>query len=363
MTATVPPEVLEAFTSYTDFLPPHSAGATSVQPIDEGLIHHSYKVSCELKPHFFLQQINKNVFTDPVIVQENYVLLSQYAEFEFTGLNLPWPLSYERNKTLFKDHDGNYWRAFNFIDDSKTISIANTPAQAKATAQAFAKFTKSFNAFNIELLRETLPGFHNLSCRYEQFEKAMEGDACERQQKAADVIDELQKRERYKFFYEEITASPEFPKRVIHHDAKIGNVLFNSKTEKIICLVDLDTAMPGHFFSDVGDIIRSSACSKDENCTAFDQISIRKEFYDAITEGYLSVLNNVLTPAEKKYFHYAGLLMVYMQSLRFITDYLNCDVYYKTTSPDHNYNRAKNQLTLLKRLEEYLYQHHSLSPL
>jgi len=234
------------------------------------------------------------------------------------------------------------------------LNIAEMPSQAKATAKAFAKFTAAFDDFNVGMLKETIPDFHNLSHRYRQFEEALQGELYERMPKAMPLIDELKKRERYKFFYEEIADSVEFPKRVMHHDAKIANILFSKTTGKVICPVDLDTTMPGYFFSDLGDMIRSMSCSADENNTDFDNLGIRKKYYEAIIEGYMSIMEKQLTLPEKKYIHYSGLLIIYMQSLRFLSDYLNGDVYYKTIYPEQNFDRAKNQLTLLQRLEEFL---------
>jgi thiamine kinase-like enzyme len=352
-----------AFGNYHDSLPisEQEFSEFTVMPLSGGLINHTYKVESRLSAPFLLQQINQKVFPHPEDVQRNYILLSQYAEFEFTGLKLPWPLSYDNRKTLLKDENGNYWRAFEFIENSKNNLIAKTPAQAKATAKTFAKFTDAFHELNTVSLRETIPGFHNLSLRYEQFEASLLGEQYERMQKSLSLIEELKNRERYKFFYEEIISSDEFPKRVMHHDAKIANILFHAKTGKLICPIDLDTAMPGYFFSDLGDMVRSMACSLDENNTDFNNISIRKYFYEAIISGYLSVIGKQMTASEKKYIHYAGLLMIYMQSLRFLTDYLNGDTYYQIKYPEQNHNRAFNQLTLLKSLEEFLKMNYNFS--
>lgn len=354
MTKEIPKEVLKAFSTYESALPDHSAGEINVQKLGGGLINHTYKVYCQLKPDFLLQRINKNVFEHPEDVQENYISIWQYAEFEFTGLRLPSPKYCGKMTTLFVDEKENYWRAFEFIEDAKMLSIAEKPAQAKATAKAFARFTAAFDDFNVGMLKNVIPGFHDLSLRYQQFEVALNSELYERMAKALPLIDKLKQRERYKHFYEIITESDEFPQRVMHHDAKIANVLFSNKTGKVICPVDFDTVMPGYFFSDLGDMIRSMACSEDENSTNFNKISIRKTFYEAIINGYLNVMGKELTVSEKKYIHYAGLMIIYMQTLRFLTDYLNGDVYYRTEYAEQNFNRAKNQLILLQKLEEFL---------
>jgi thiamine kinase-like enzyme len=240
-------------------------------------------------------------------------------------------------------------------------SIAEKPEQAKATAITFAKFTSAFSDFNVQLLKNVIPGFHDLSLRYKQFEAAIKSEEFERMAKAHHIVEELKQRERYKDFYEIIIESDRLTQRVMHHDAKIANVLFSSKTRKVICLVDFDTVMPGYFFSDLGDMIRSIACSEDENSTNFDNLSIRKEHYDAIITGYMEILGTKLTASEKKYIHYSGLLIIYMQALRFLSDYLNGDVYYHIDYPEHNLDRAMNQLILLQQLEEFLYKHYNFS--
>lgn len=354
-------EVLLAFTSYNDGLPKYSPGSIAVHPIPGGLINHTYKIECERRPPFLLQQINKHVFARPQDVQENYITIWQYAEFEFTGLRLPAPVYCGHMTTLFVDEKDNYWRAFEFIEGAKMVSVAETARQAGATAKAFARFTAAFDEFNVSQLKKVIPGFHDLSLRYEQLETAMRGEAYERLGKALPLIDALKKRERYKHFYEIITESEEFPMRVMHHDAKIANVLFNKKNGRVICPVDFDTIMPGYFFSDLGDMIRSMACSLDENSTDFEKITIRKDFYESIVDNYLSVMEKHFSPAERKYVHYAGLLVVYMQAMRFLADYLNEDVYYRITYPEQNFNRAKNQLSLLKRLEEFLASEYSFN--
>ncbi len=361
MNENIPKEVLEAFTTYSPGLPEHSSGEITVEKIGGGLINHTYKISPALKSAFLLQQINKNVFANPEDIQDNYLSIWQYAEFEFTGLQLPAPKYCGNNSTLFIDKQTNYWRAFEFIDNATMLLIAENPSQAKATAKTFAKFTAAFYDFNLHSLKIIIPDFHNLKFRYQQFEESLKTELYERTAKAMPFINELKQRERYKHFYEIITESGEFPQRVMHHDAKIANILFNKTSGKVICPVDFDTVMPGYFFSDLGDMIRSMACSHDENSLEFDSITIRKKFYEAILDGYMMVMNKQLTDSEKKYIHYAGLLMIYMQSLRFVTDYLNGDIYYQISHPEQNFNRAMNQLILLKQLEKFLKAEYSFT--
>ncbi len=354
MTDQILHEVINAFADYTPGLPFHSSGEIKIERMNNGLINHSYKIIPQLKPSFLLQQINKNVFPSPEDVQSNYIYISRYAQFEFTGLRLPYPQQFDNDKTLYKDIDGNYWRAFEFIEKSHSLKVAETPAQAEAAAKAFANFTVAFKGMNLDNLRIVIPDFHNLSVRYWQFEESLFVEPNERTVIAERLIDELRMRERYKYFYQTIDSSGEFPLRVMHHDAKITNVLFDNTTNKVICLVDFDTVMPGYFFSDLGDLIRTLVPPVDEASTEFEKIEIRKSFYNAIIDGYLSVMGKILTEQEKKYIHYSGLLMTYIQALRFLTDYLNGDPYYHITYRQQNFDRAFNQFTLLEKLEEFL---------
>ena len=140
----------------------------------------------------------------------------------------------------------------------------------------------------------------------------------------------------------------------MHHDAKLSNILFDQNTRKVVCPVDLDTTQAGYFFSDLGDMIRSMACSQSENCIDFSSIYIKSGFYEAIIDVYMAAIKDEFTEEEGKNIHYAGLLMIYMQALRYMTDYLNGDIYYRITYSEQNFDRAKNQLTLLQRLEEFL---------
>jgi thiamine kinase-like enzyme len=361
MTGVVPLDVLEAFSSYEKGLPIEAVGKITVEPLSGGLINHSYRVSCPNKPDFFLQQINADVFPSPQTLQQNYIHLWEYSEFEFTGFHLPDPRYFNRTKSLYHDQDNQYWRAFEFIGNASTASIAQKPAQAKAVAKAFARFTSVFQEFNVELLEETIPGFHDLGLRYRQFEHSLSKENYERIAEAQPLIYELKKREKYIHFFEIILESGEFLKRVTHHDAKIANILFNRATGRVICPVDYDTAMPGYFFSDLGDMIRSMAASHNEDYTQFRDLYIRKAYYNAIIEGYLQGLGKQLTHAEKKYVHSAGLLIIYMQALRFLTDFLMGDIYYRTEYPGHNFDRARNQYFLLERLEEFLKTEFSFS--
>lgn len=328
-------------------------------PVQGGLINHSYKIHGAFHPAIFLQLINKNVFKKPEAVQENYINIWTYAHHHPGSLALPNPLFLEGQQSLYQDSQGNFWRAFTFIEEGVTRYIAKSPREAYMTAQTFGRFTATFAGFNASQLHHVIPDFHNLSFRYAQFEQALAHAGEERKTAVASMISALQDRVVYKKFFDRIKSQPgQYLIRVMHHDAKIANVLFHKDTGEVICAVDFDTVMPGYYFSDLGDMVRSMACNLDEASTDFASIGIRKDYYEAILDGYLSMMNPLITPAELEHIHHAGILMIYMQALRFLSDYLDNDRYYRIQYPEQNKDRALNQVCLLKKLEEFLKEHY-----
>jgi Ser/Thr protein kinase RdoA (MazF antagonist) len=204
---------------------------------------------------------------------------------------------------------------------------------------------------NINQLKITIPFFHDLSFRYQQFLTAIDNGNKQRIKESGDLIKRLIKHASITADFEHVNTSPEFRLRVTHHDTKISNVLFNAE-EKGMCVIDLDTVMHGYFISDVGDMMRTYLSPANEEEKDFSAIEIREDFYKAIVEGYYNEMEDELTETEKKYFFYAGKFMIYMQAMRFLTDHLNDDEYYGVKYPGHNLVRANNQAVLLQRLLE-----------
>lgn len=327
----------------------------TVEPLSGGLINHTCKVTDQQTGQsFLLQKINRQVFGEPEKIQANYMQLWQYLSQHAIPLFIPEMKFFTGKKNLYTDQLKQSWRAFEFIGSGQQLNGTEEPGQAAAVAETFARFTASFSQLDSGLLHRILPGFHDVQLRFDQFTDALTAASGIRLEKAALLISELKKRQRYAGLYQHFTGTPDFRSRVMHHDAKIANVLFDRLTGKVICPVDMDTVMPGYFFSDLGDMIRSMAGTKDENSTDFEQIQIRPAIYQAIMDGYTRGINEFLTGPERNNLHASGLLLIYMQSLRFMTDYLKNDQYYQISYPEQNYDRAKNQLVLLNRLEEFL---------
>ncbi len=334
----------------------------SIAPIGNGLINHTYKVENNIdKTAVVLQALNTNVFKKPEDIASNYKELYQFLQSHANGSRIPAPIIASNGELIWKDADENNWRATEFINDSFSPTTAVDEHSAFTVAKSFASFTKSLSQLDIHLLKEIIPNFHNLSFRYSQFEEAIKNASQDRLLKSTHIIAELRQRKKLVDFFELTQNSKDYPTRVMHHDCKITNILFDKNTGSVICPVDLDTVMPGKFFSDLGDMIRSMTCTVDENSIAWEDINIRADFYKAILSGYLEGIGDIFTEEEKKNIHYSGLILIYMQSLRFIADNLNNDVYYKITYPEQNLSRAMNQLLLLEKLEAFLEKEYSFS--
>ena len=324
----------------------------SIEPLGSGIIHHTFKAEGEAQA-LVLQQINTNVFTKPEALIDNYLLVHQYLQ-DTGRIRIPGPVESQSGNWLVKDETGSCWRATEFIKNTYSPDSAHDARAAYTTAACFGSFTRALQGINISELDVVIADFHDLSFRYQQFEEAISKAELFRAMRGTHVIAELRQRKHLVDFYQSIKNNPSFPLRLMHHDCKIGNILFDRTTHEVICPIDLDTIMPGKFFSDLGDMIRTMSCTEPEESRNWELIDIRKDFYQAIVSGYLSAMGDVFTSEEKDNIHKSGLMLIYMQALRFITDFLDNDRYYKTTYPEQNLNRALNQLILLEKLEEFL---------
>jgi Ser/Thr protein kinase RdoA (MazF antagonist) len=315
-------------------------------PIGQGLINTTWKVTTSEK-QFIIQKINTQVFATPKSIALNIELIDGYLKETIPSYFFVSPLQTPEGKSLLAI-DGEYYRAFPFIPGSHTITATGTAAQAYEAARQFGRFTKMLSQFDVNKLQLTIPSFHDLTLRYNQFEYAVKNGNPKRITSAKKLIQDLYAFAHIAKQYEAIKHNTFFKLRVTHHDTKISNVLFDEKN-KGICVIDLDTIMPGYFISDVGDMMRTYLCAATEEETDLSTIEVRTDFYEAIKQGYKEEMKDELTADEHQSFYYAGEFMIYMQALRFATDYLQNDFYYGEKYPAHNFNRAMNQIILLKQ--------------
>jgi Ser/Thr protein kinase RdoA (MazF antagonist) len=321
-----------------------------VKPFGNGLINTTWIIENKAdSKKYILQKINQQVFKQPSDIAYNIRLVDAYLETNAPGYFFVSPCISKTGKDLVET-GGAYYRLFPFIENSFTVDVVEKPQQAYEAAKQFARFTKLLSGLDVEALKITLPGFHDLSLRYRQFEQALANGNSARIKQSEALIDLIK---QHKNMVDEFENCKTILKtRCTHHDTKISNVLFDADGMGL-CVIDLDTMMPGYFISDVGDMMRTYLCPVSEEEKDFSKIMVRKEFYDAIVNGYLSEMGDELSEKEKKYFHYAGKFMIYMQAIRFLTDHLNNDRYYGAKYEGHNFIRAGNQITLLKCLEEF----------
>lgn len=319
-------------------------------PFGSGLINTTWKIENKKgDAKYILQKVNQQIFKKPDDIAFNIRLIDHYLKGHFPDYLFVSPVVTIAGAE-FVISDGEFYRMFPFITNSHTIDVVEKPQQAYEAARQFGKFTKLLTGSDASQLKIILPDFHDLTLRYQQFENALETGNPERIAQSNQLIAAIKHNKRIADEYG--MCKEKFTIRVTHHDTKISNVLFD-ETDKGLCVIDLDTAMPGFFISDVGDMMRTYLCPVSEEEKDFSKIIIRKEFYDAILNGYLSEMGAELSEIEKQHFQYAGEFMIYMQAIRFLTDHLNNDSYYGAKYEGHNFVRAGNQITLLQSLQEF----------
>lgn len=319
------------------------------EPLVSGLINRTWKITSGGN-QYILQCINHNVFKKPFELAENIKMIDEYLREHSPGYLFVAPLT-NVNKDEIVIKDKGYYRLFPFVKGSHTINVVSSSDQAFEAALQFGKFTRLLSGFDAKRLHITIPDFHNLTLRYHQFEEALKYGNSTRIKQSEPIIEEIKKHIHILTSFEKIQKSRFVKQRVTHHDTKISNVLFDDNG-KGICVIDLDTVMPGYFMSDVGDMMRTYLSPANEEEKDFSKIGVREDFFRAIVQGYLTNMGDELTTEEQGLILYAGLFLIYMQAIRFLADYCNNDSYYGASYDDHNLVRAGNQLCLLKKLEE-----------
>ena len=321
-----------------------------IQPFGSGLINRTYKVTANGEDHI-LQQVNGNVFKSPGDIAENLLLLQAHINKTQADYLFVAPIPTVSGEFLVRSASGEVFRLFPFVKGSQTINHVSSEKEAFEAAKQFGKFTRLLKGVEIAQLKYTLTDFHNLELRFEQFKMAAQGALPERLEQASHEIREVYKHYHILQTYQRLISNNEIPLRTIHHDAKISNILFDDQ-QNGLCVIDLDTVMPGYYLSDVGDMMRTYLSPANEEEADLSKIHIREHIFNAIYRGYMSEMGNVLSGTEKQYFIYSGELMIYMQAIRFLTDFLDNDIYYGTRYAGQNLTRAKNQFKLLNEYQK-----------
>ena len=325
----------------------------------EGHINDTFVVWREdHSKRFILQRINTDTFTDPVGLMENICGVTRHLRAKILAeggdparetLNVIPTLS---GSTFYLDADGGAWRAYDFVEDTICLQQVGSETDFRTVAETLGKFQNQLEDYPASTLHETIARFHDTPNRYANFEKALAADALGRAKNITSEIEFIHAREQDCHVLLDQLAAGEIPLRVTHNDTKINNVLIDAATGKGICVIDLDTVMPGLSAYDFGDSIRTGAndCAEDEP----DQSKVHFDLhlYEVFAKGYLSTAGASMSMAEKKSLAWGARLMTLECGIRFLTDYLEGDHYFHSARPDHNLDRARTQFTLVRQIEE-----------
>ncbi|MBC6111634.1 phosphotransferase enzyme family protein [Pedobacter fastidiosus] len=321
-----------------------------VKQIGSGLINRTYLLSpLSEDKQYILQHINTTVFESPEAIANNLKAIADYLSKNYPSYNFIKPILTLNGEEMALVN-GEYWRMLPFVKDTISLDVLSNPKQAYEAAKQFGKLTRLLNYFDASTLKQTIVGFHDLNLRYEQFVLALNQTTKQLKGLAKIEIDFAKDHKYVLDYYNSFKQGKDFPDRVMHHDTKISNVLLDESTYEGICVIDLDTIMPGKFISDLGDMMRTYLCPFSENETDLGKIKIRLDYFEATIKGYLSEMKTILTNTEKELILFSGKYIIYMQALRFLTDFLNGNIYYPANYFTQNLDRAKNQFKLLHEL-------------
>ena len=325
----------------------------SVQSFGSGHIHDTFRVKMHEGGDYILQKINNKIFPDISLMQLNIEkVIRHLKKSNRAGEGELEMLSSGDGRSYFRDEDGLYWRMFVFIPGTKTYDRISSPEIAFEAGSAFGNFQQLLHDFDPVSLAETLPRFHDIYYRLELFEEAVRNDSEKRVSEISNEINFVRSKSEKMHRILDMGQKGEIPLRVTHNDTKINNVLFD-EYDKAVCVIDLDTVMPGYIHYDFGDAIRTGAASADEDEKDISKMFIDLKLFEAYTQGFLGEVHNTLCQAEKETLAFAPQLMTFIIGLRFLTDYINGDVYFKTKTRDHNLVRWKAQKKLLLSMEEH----------
>jgi len=320
------------------------------------MINSTYLVTVkDSTRQYVLQKINHNIFQDVEMLQSNIKRITDHIRFKITeaGENdierKTLTLIPALDKKLYYFDGNSYWRMTLMIPDSKTYQ-AVTPEYAFYAGKAFGNFQSMLADIPGEPLGETIPNFHNMEFRLMQFREAVKQNAVGRLCEVSDLVDQVEMRADEMCQCERLYREGKLPKRINHCDTKVNNMLFDADG-KVLCVIDLDTAMPGFVMSDFGDFMRTAGNTGKEDDLDLSNVTFNMEIFKSYTKGYLESAKVFLSPIEIELLPFGAKLLTYMQLTRFLADYLNGDTYYKINNPLHNLQRSKAQFKLLQSIE------------
>ena len=332
----------------------------SFQELASGHINDTYLIKTKTRPYYVLQRINHLIFKDVPKLMSNKVKISEHLQKKLSHLNqveiqqrVLTFIRTKEGKTYYKSGDGSYWNMMLFIENSITYDLVENEGIAYEGGKLFGEFLNLTNDFDASELNEVIPKFHDMSFRYLQFEKALKNAANDRLERAKSCIKFVEHSRNEMHILQHLKDSGKIKLRVTHNDTKISNALFDLNN-KGLCVIDTDTIMPGIVHYDFGDAVRTICNSVSEDETNLNLVEFNFDYYQAYKKGFLETVGSSLSDIELKYLPLGAKSTIFIMGLRFLTDYLNGDVYYKVTYPEHNLDRSKNQFKLLESLNNQM---------
>ena len=335
---------------------------TEAVPYGSGHINDTVRLTCALEngeqKRYILQRMNDGIFKNPVELMENVMNVTSFlrkkivergGDPERETLNVIRTVD---GDNFLKDEDRDFWRMYIFIENATSFDMVRTPEDFYNSAVSFGNFQLLLQDYPAATLHETIPNFHNTVSRFADFKKAVEEDVCGRAKEVQDEIRFVMEREADTHVICDALANGEIPLRVTHNDTKLNNIMIDNETGKGICVIDLDTVMPGSALYDYGDSIRFGASTGAEDEKNLELINCDMGLFEIYTKGYVEGCGGSLSEKEIRMLPMGAKLMTLECGMRFLADYLQGDVYFKIHRPEHNLDRARTQFKLVADMEK-----------
>ena len=327
-------------------------------PCGNGHIHATCRVVFDDGAEYIFQRLNNNVFKDLPRLMENMARVTAHVRARLEARDTPdirrrviTLVPARDGGFLHKTGAGAFWRCYHYVGGVRELNVVETPADARVVARTWGGFLNELATFPSGVLHETIPDFHNTPKRLAALERAVARDACGRAREVAAELAFARERVAFASLATDALASGELPARVTHNDTKANNILIDAHSGEGICVIDLDTCMPGSLLYDFGDMVRTSVGAVEDE-PDLSKVAFRFDLYQALAGGFLERVAAIMTPAELALLHLAGPLMTFECGMRFLTDYLEGDTYFRTSRPGHNLDRCRVQFHLVRGMEK-----------
>lgn len=334
------------------------AGFDSAERFGSGHINDTFIVNTSLgteQVRFVLQRINSSVFRDPAAVMENVGRVTEYLHAKSPGKHSSLTLVPTVGGAHFHvDESGEFWRMYRYLEGTRSYDSVPSVAHAREAAAEFGRFQAMLRDLPGPRLHETIDRFHDTPSRYAQLRESLASDAHDRAKDCAPEIDWALAREAHAGLLIDLQRAGEIPERITHNDTKINNVMFDIETDKAVCVIDLDTVMPGIALHDFGDMVRSATTSAAEDEHDLSQVTMRMDSFEALVDGFLGTAGDLLNEVEVENLALAGKIITIEAGVRFLADFLAGDEYFRVQRPHHNLDRCRAQFALAASIEEQL---------